>query len=171
LTAKKYVVLKINHAERNEDRLAQIRKAAAGLPATILARTIDCPDVVALMNCRDGLVSLHRSEGFGPRKPCLGKPAIANPYCSNLDFAREDNCFLVRFEMTTVPSGCDLFPQGACWADPDVVHAAEPTRSAAQSAETPAERARRGRQFVKSELAPSVAGGVMKRRLKRLRLE
>ena len=39
----------------------------------------------------------------------------------------------------------------------------------AQSAETRAERARRGQRFVRNELAPSVIGAIMKRRLELLR--
>ena len=50
-----------------------------------------------------------------------------------------------------------------------MAHAVEQMRFAAQSVEKRAERARRGQQFVTSELAPSVVGGFMKRRLELLR--
>jgi len=161
------LVLKINHAERHANRLAEIRNAAAGLPVTILARTIDRADVIALVNCCDCLISLHRCEGFGltlAEAMFLGKPVIASAYSGNLDFTRDDNSFLVRFQMASVPPGCEPYRQGARWADPDEAHAAEQMRLAAHSAETREERARRGQQFVTSELAPSVVGGIMKRR-------
>jgi glycosyltransferase involved in cell wall biosynthesis len=167
-----HLALKINHAERHADRLAQIRDAADGLPVTILARTIDHADVTSLMNCCDCLISLHRSEGFGltlAEAMYLGKPVIATGYSGNLDFTRDDNSFLVRFQMTSVPHGCDPYPQSARWADPDVAHAAEQMKLVAQSAETRAERARRGQRFVRNELAPSVIGAIMKRRLELLR--
>ena len=138
---------------------------------TILPRTIDRPDVIALMNCCDCLISLHRSEGFGltlAEAMFLGKPVIATGDSGNLDFTRDDNSFLVRFRMAGVPPGCEPYRQGARWADPDVAHAAEQMRFAAQSFETREEKARRGQQS-SSELAPSVVGAVMKRRLELLR--
>ncbi|HLH43226.1 MAG TPA: glycosyltransferase [Bryobacteraceae bacterium] len=167
-----HLALKINHAERHSDRLEQIRNAAQGLPVTILARTMDRADVAGLMNCCDCLISLHRSEGFGltlAEAMFFGKPVIATAYSGNLDFTREDNSFLVRFQMTTVPPGCEPYRQGARWADPDVSHAAEQMRLVAQSAAARVERARRGQQFVRSELAAPAVGEIMKRRLELLR--
>ncbi|HYK58120.1 MAG TPA: glycosyltransferase, partial [Bryobacteraceae bacterium] len=45
--------------------------------------TIDRADVIALVNCCDCLISLHRCEGFGltlAEAMFLGKPVIASAY-------------------------------------------------------------------------------------------
>ena len=51
------------------------------------------------------------------------KPVIATGYSGNLDFMTNENSFLVRHDMATVPSGCDPYPPGAAWAEPDIDHA------------------------------------------------
>ncbi|HEY7336668.1 MAG TPA: glycosyltransferase [Bryobacteraceae bacterium] len=166
-----HLVLKVNHAELHTEQMEQIRQASAGLPVTILERTIGRADLNALMNCCDCLISLHRSEGFGltmAEAMFLGKPVIATAYSGNLDFTREDNSFLVRFKMTTVAPGCQPYDKGLRWADPDTDHAAEQMRIVFRSAETRTAKAHRGREFVRRELAPRAVGAMMRRRLELL---
>lgn len=108
--------------------------------AELLARRTGRPDIVvwdqqlpradhmAFLACLDGLVSLHRSEGFGAHLAeamWLGTPVVATGYSGNLDFMDETNSLLVGHTMTPIVDGGGIYPEGARWADPDLDHAAE----------------------------------------------
>ena len=80
------------------------------------------------MDLCDCYVSLHRSEGLGltmAEAMALGKPVIATGYSGNLHFMTPDNSYLVDYSRVAVPSGCDPYPAGAKWAEPDAEQAAE----------------------------------------------
>jgi SAM-dependent methyltransferase len=82
----------------------------------------------AMMAAADCYVSLHRSEGLGltmAEAMGLGKPVIATGYSGNLAFMDETNSHLVRYDLASIPEGCDPYPPGGEWADPDLDHAAE----------------------------------------------
>lgn len=121
------VIKSINGAESLSD-LERLRMAAADrddiyvmdgyLPVDLKNR---------LVATADAYVSLHRSEGFGltmAEAMALGKPTIATGYSGNLEFMDATNSYLVDYELTTVPEGCDPYPVGAAWAEPDTSHAA-----------------------------------------------
>ena len=81
----------------------------------------------ALMNACDCYVSLHRSEGFGltlAEAMALGKPTIATAYSGNIAFMTPENSFLVPWRPGRVPPGCEPYPKGDCWAEPDLDAAA-----------------------------------------------
>lgn len=104
----------------------------------IIDETLSYPDILALANCCDCLISLHRSEGLGLNileALELGKPTITTNYSANVEFAHEpkykDLCYFVGYKM--IPVECDLYksflqcsrknkhlPQ---WADADIGHA------------------------------------------------
>ena len=54
----------------------------------------------------------------------LGKPVVATGYSGNMDFMTPMNSFLVDYKLTTLKQAVGPYPAGACWADPDVEHAA-----------------------------------------------
>lgn len=108
--------------------------------AELLARTADRDDVIvwdeqltradqmAFLAALDGLVALHRSEGFGvhlAEAMWLGTPVVATGYSGNVDFMDDENSLLVGFTLTDVRDGGEIYPPGARWAEPDVDHAAE----------------------------------------------
>uniref|UniRef100_A0A7C4M0Z5 Glycosyltransferase n=1 Tax=candidate division CPR3 bacterium TaxID=2268181 RepID=A0A7C4M0Z5_UNCC3 len=79
-----------------------------------------------IRNC-DCFVSLHRSEGFGlaiAEAMYLGKPVIATKYSGNLEFMREENSFLVDYDL--VPVKKEEYPhyEGQYWAEPNKDQAA-----------------------------------------------
>ncbi len=85
-------------------------------------------DKDALMAACDCYVSLHRSEGLGltlAEAMGLGKPVIATGYSGNLMFMDEDTSYLVRHDPGVVPAGCEPYPPGIEWAEPDLDHAAQ----------------------------------------------
>ena len=98
----------------------------------------------ALMSLCDCYVSLHRSEGLGltmAEAMGLGKPVIATAYSGNLDFMTTMNSYLVDYVTGSVPPGCEPYPIGTPWAEPDLDAAAEAMRLVF---EQPAEAAQRG---------------------------
>jgi glycosyltransferase involved in cell wall biosynthesis len=117
------VVKSINGDLRPLER-DRVRLAAADRPDIVLIEdylTKDERD--ALLSRADAYVSLHRAEGLGltiAEAMIMGKPVIATAYSGNLDFMTEENSFLVPYEMTVVPPGCDPYAPGTPWADPDV---------------------------------------------------
>jgi glycosyltransferase involved in cell wall biosynthesis len=143
------VVKSINGDERR-DALARLREAAAGRRDIHIRDGYVEPDEKdALVAACDCYVSLHRSEGLGltmAEAMSLGKPVIATGYSGNLAFMNEQNGYLVRFSPKTVPPGCDPYPPGVEWAEPDLDHAAELMRRVYEQpdeARAVGERARR----------------------------
>ena len=72
------------------------------------------------------------------RDRLLGQPALHDP----------ENSYLVDYARVNVPAGCEPYPTTACWAEPDLDHAAalmrevyeRPGRSARASEERPGGR-------------------------------
>ena len=118
------LVIKAINGSHRELEVERIKCAAAGRPDIIvLDDYLDFETNTALMASCDCYVSLHRSEGYGltlAEAMALGKPVIATGYSGNLDFMNEDNSYLVPWTKTPVPAGCDPYPEGALWADPDL---------------------------------------------------
>jgi glycosyltransferase involved in cell wall biosynthesis len=151
--------------------MAAIQAACAGLPVTIIDRTIDRAKVNSLIRACDCLISLHRSEGFGltlAEAMFLQKPVIATGYSGNLDFMRPDNAFLVEYDLTRVPCGCDPYDEGELWAEPRLDHAVQQMQLVMENAEIRAARAGKGGEFVRMHLAPQVIGRLMRERLELL---
>lgn len=112
-----------------------------------------------------GVVSLHRSEGFGlllAEAMAWGKPTIATGYSGNLEFQDEGNAFLVRYTMTRVPRNCGPFEAGQPWAEPDVDDAARAMRMVFAGGAQVQAKAQRAAQTVRERLAPHAVGARMK---------
>jgi hypothetical protein len=54
-----------------------------------------------------------------------GRPVVATGYSGNLEFMDERNSFLVGHDLVPIPAGCDPYPAGSVWAEPDLDEAAE----------------------------------------------
>jgi hypothetical protein len=122
-------VIKTINGERMQKDLERLQQAAADRSDIRIVDGYVAPEEKdALMGACDCYVSLHRSEGLGltmAEAMSLGKPVIATGYSGNLVFMDDDNSYLVRHVRATVPSGCEPYPAGVEWADPDLDHAAE----------------------------------------------
>jgi glycosyltransferase involved in cell wall biosynthesis/SAM-dependent methyltransferase len=120
----------------------------------IIDRYFDTDENRALMACADCYVSLHRSEGFGltmAEAMALGVPVIATGYSGNMDFMAPDRSYLVPSTRVAVPPGCDPYPAGSHWADPDLDAAAGFMRHVFAQPDEAAEVGRRGRDAVLRE--------------------
>lgn len=120
----------------------------------------------------DCYVSLHRSEGYGltmAEAMTLGKPVIATRYSGNLAFMNDEVSYLVDYDLTTVPPGCEPYPAGSEWADPDLDHAALLMRQVYDDQEAARQRGELGRRFVEEHLSADAAADFMRMRLAEIR--
>jgi glycosyltransferase involved in cell wall biosynthesis len=167
-----FLVLKVNHPETAPERMRELKNAAAPYPAKILDSTLPRPDLNALINCCDCLVSLHRSEGFGltmAEAMALGKPVIATAYSGNVDFTKPGNSFLVDYGLRRVGPDCDPYPSTASWAEPSIEHAATQMRLVRECTDIRQARAAAGREWVREHLSPAAVGELMRTRLPEVR--
>ncbi len=127
----------------------------------VINETMSRNDVLALLDCCDCFVSLHRSEGFG-RGPAeamyLGKPVIVTNYSGNTDFTRPGACLLVDYRLIPVEPGQYVFGDGQVWADVDESHAALQMRKVFEGDPEVAEVARNGQRVIREEFSyPAIA--------------
>ncbi|MGC8463826.1 MAG: glycosyltransferase family 4 protein [Acidimicrobiales bacterium] len=146
------LVLKVINGDTCLNELEHLRWATRGRKdIVLLADYLQYDEQAALMALCDCYVSLHRSEGFGltmAEAMALGKPVIATAYSGNLDFMDESTAYLVPVTMTSVPKGCDPYPVGARWAEPDLDEAARLMRAVVDHPDDAAVVGKRARQSV-----------------------
>lgn len=144
-----FMCLKSVNGSRHPEKLDRLEKrAAADSRITHVPDYWDNEKQRALMASCDAYVSLHRAEGFGltmAEAMTLGKPVIATAYSGNLDFMTQRNSFLVPAGRTEIPTGCDPYPVGAIWADPDLTAAARSMHRVFEGSEEVEAIARQGR--------------------------
>jgi len=137
------LVLKSIHGWHFEVDRARLRQAAGHRPDIVIIDAYESParQRAFIENC-DVYVSLHRAEGFGltmAEAMSMGKPVIATGYSGNLEFMSSENSLLVPFEPVSIPLGCDPYPPGSRWAQPDIPAAAGFMRALADDPEMVAE--------------------------------
>lgn len=146
------LVLKAINGAACVNELEHLRWATKGRKDIVLLdRYLDHDEQGALMALCDCYVSLHRSEGFGltmAEAMALGKPVIATGYSGNLDFMDASTAYLVPATMASVPKGCDPYPAGAEWAEPDLDEAARLMRAVIEHPDEAAAVGERARQSV-----------------------
>lgn len=163
------LVLKVMNGDEGDQRWQEmLLEIAADCRISIINEAMSRSDSLALMDCCDCFVSLHRSEGFG-RGPAeamlLGKPVIVTGYSGNLDYTFPDNSFLVDYTLIPVRAGQYIYAGGQLWADPDVEHAAIHMRSVYTDREEAGARARQGEMHVREHLSAKRIGELMAERL------
>jgi polysaccharide pyruvyl transferase WcaK-like protein/glycosyltransferase involved in cell wall biosynthesis len=146
-----------------------VRAAVGGRPdVVVMDRYLPARERDALMNACDCYVSLHRSEGFGltlAEAMALEKPAIATAYSGNLAFMTEENSFLVPYRPGQVPSGCEPYPKGDGWAEPDLDAAASLMRQVYEHPVLARDRGRLARAYVLDRLSPDRTVSFIRQRL------
>ncbi len=138
----------------------------------VIDTVISRQDVWGLEAACDCFVSLHRSEGFGiglAECMALGKPVIATGWSGNVDFTREDNSCLVRYELVNLERDHGPYRRGQVWADPDPEHAAQHMRRLVDDASFRERIAEAGRRTMREEFSPEAVGRRYVRRLDALR--
>jgi len=166
------LVIKSINAARRPDQAERLRLRVAGLADILLLEDyLDAEDRDVLVALCDCYVSLHRSEGLGltmAEAMALGKPVIATGYSGNLQFMTEANSFLVPWTPTSIPTGCDPYPSGGTWAEPDLEVAARFMRTVLDDSELAAARGRQAAADIRTLHSPQAAGRAIAARLAEL---
>lgn len=123
------LVVKLVHPDADPKGMAALEAAIAGRPdIAVYTESLSDTEMLSFLASIDGLIALHRSEGFGlviAEVMSLGKPVVATGWSGNADFmtgAVADAKVRYALVPTDDPSGRY---QGARWAEPDLDHAAE----------------------------------------------
>ena len=162
------LVLKTVNGDTKPMDLEMIRVAAYGRDdIRVIDRHLEPGHLATLMSLTDCYVSLHRSEGLGltmAESMLLAKPVIATGYSGNLEFMTEENSFLVPHTWAQVPEGCDPYPRGAQWAEPDLAAAAQMMRRVVEDPAEASRRAQRGRADLERDFGIPWRAEVLRRR-------
>jgi len=146
-----------------------VRAAASRRPDIVaMDRYLSTGERDALMSSCDCYVSLHRSEGFGltlAEAMALEKPTIATAYSGNMAFMTPENSFLVPWRAARVPSGCEPYPKGDSWAEPDLGAAASLMRQVYDNPVLARDRGRVARADVLDRLSPERTAAFIRGRL------
>ena len=162
------VLKSANGWQRAEDLEALVAATADRSDIHVVDRHLDSATLHGLMAECDAYVSLHRAEGFGltiAEAMALGKPAIATGYSGNLEFMTPENSYLVPYELVAIPRGCDPYPAGALWAEPDLDVAARLMREVWERREEAAARGERARVEILERHSPEARAPSLSRRL------
>lgn len=139
----------------------------------VLNAVMSRADVLALIDCCNCFVSLHRAEGFG-RGPAeamyLGKPVIATDYSGTTDFMRPSNSYLVEYNLVPVQPGEYVFPDGQVWAEANVSQAAQHMRSISGDFGQAQKVGMLGQTTIRREFSALETGKRMRMRLRELGL-
>ena len=123
------LIIKVINGELEKNNLARLRLAASSRSDIVIVdEYLDHVANLAMISSCDCYISLHRSEGFGltlAEAMSFGKPVIATGYSGNLDFMTPDTSYLVPWVWGKVPPGCQPYPAGVRWAEPDLAAAVE----------------------------------------------
>lgn len=167
------LVLKTINADRRVAEAERLRLRVAQEPDVLLLEGyLDADARDALVLLCDAYVSLHRAEGLGltmAEAMALGKPVVATGYSGNLQFMTPENSFLVPYRLVPIPAGCDPYPAGTPWADPDLDAAAQALRSLVDDPEAAAARGRRAAQDIATLHSAATAGARIADRLEEIR--
>jgi glycosyltransferase involved in cell wall biosynthesis len=163
------LLIKAGRADHHRDDYAELEERLRGVPGVYLSdRMLPRARVNGLLAACDGVVSLHRSEGFGlilAEAMDLGKPVIATGWSGNMDFMNGGNSCPVDYELVTLDRSYRAYGAGGQWAEPDVEHAAHCMKRVAEDAEYRKRLGESARRTIRSRFSPEAAGLRYRRRL------
>jgi len=130
-----------------------MRTAAQDLRIVVIDQFLSRNDILALLDCADVFVSLHRSEGFGrvlAECMLMGKPVISTNYSGSVDFAYESTAYVVDGPLVPLEKGDYSEYEGQHWMDPDIGMAAQAMKRCVEDPDGTAEMALRGQAHVQN---------------------
>ncbi len=167
------LLVKAGHATTHREEYAELEQRLRGIPNVYVTdRMLSRARVNGLLAACDGVVSLHRSEGFGlilAEAMALGKPVIATAWSGNMDFMNAGNSCPVNYELIALDRDHGYYSAGQRWAEADVDHAAHFMRLLVEDDETRKRLGARARATIRTEFSPAAAGERYRQRLAFLR--
>lgn len=158
------LVLKVSHLNRSRPEWRSIAKHIDNDPRIYLVgEELRKPDVLALYNACDCVVSLHRSEGFGrmlAEAQLLGKLLITTGYSGNMDFCASPPTITVKYTQKALEPNEYFFGDGQYWAEPDLNEAASAMRLCATDPQY-----RKNQPYNTERFSPEYCGRAFKTRL------
>lgn len=143
-------VRNLDSGSRTEQDL--IRDLGSTKNICLITESLSGEDYFELISGVDAFFSPHRSEGFGmviAEMMAIGKPVIATNYSGNLMFMNSENSLLIDFDIVPVRDRYGVYrDNSACWAEPDIDHAAQQLRALHQSPELCARIGARARKDI-----------------------
>lgn len=130
-----------------------MRTAAQDLRIVVIDQFLTRNEMLALLDCADVFVSLHRSEGFGrvvAECMLMGKPVISTNYSGSVDFAFEGTAYVVDGPLVPLKKGDYSEYEGQHWMDPDVDLAAQAMQRCVDDPSGTAAMALRGQAHVQT---------------------
>ncbi len=156
------LLIKTGHADRHHEEYAELEERLRGIPNVYLTdKMLSRARVNGLLAACDGVVSLHRSEGFGlilAEAMALGKPVVATGWSGNMDFMSERSSCPVGYELVPLDQTDELYCAGQQWAEPDIDHAAHLMRRVVEDSAYRAQIGERARDTIRSQFSPRAAG-------------
>ena len=164
------LVVKMMNTQREVPEYKELMRAVAlDARVFVIDEFLSRNDMLALLDCADVFVSLHRSEGFGrlvAESMLQGKPVISTNYSGSVDFAHERTAYVVNGPLVPLKKGDYSEWEGQHWMEPDIGLAAAAMRRCIEDPSGTAAMALRGQQIV---LNNHSIEAVSKRYVKRLR--
>ena len=145
------VVKMMNRQNELPEYKELMRLAAQDSRVFIIDEFLSRNDMLALLDCVDVFVSLHRSEGFGrvvAESMLMGKPVISTNYSGSVDFAHEETAYVVDGPLVELKKGDYSEWEGQHWMDPDIGLAADAMRRCLEDREGTAAMAARGKKII-----------------------
>jgi glycosyltransferase involved in cell wall biosynthesis/2-polyprenyl-3-methyl-5-hydroxy-6-metoxy-1,4-benzoquinol methylase len=166
------LVLKSINGDQTLAAAEKLRLAARRDDILLIDEYLSSEEKNALMATCDAYVSLHRSEGFGltmAEAMALGKPVIATGYAGNLMFMTDENSYLVPYRLAPIPPGCEPYPAGIEWAEPDVEAAAKLMRYVYEHQDEARAKGERARRDMREQHGPERTAAFLTGRLDEIR--
>jgi glycosyltransferase involved in cell wall biosynthesis len=109
---------------------AEVAAAAAAHPnVRVMEQHLSRPELWALIQAADCVLSLHRAEGYGfaiAEAMVLGRAVVATGWSGNVDFMTEPDQFMVPYQLVPAHDPQEIYNlPGAFWAEPDIAAAAD----------------------------------------------
>lgn len=121
------LIIKINGG--SDDDVAKIKSYTAGYENIYLINQVFTKlEINSLIKCADGVVSLHRAEGFGlvlAEAMLNGVPCIATNWSANTEFMNSQAACMVDYTLVPLEQDIGPYKKGNRWAEPNVDQAAE----------------------------------------------
>ena len=119
----------------------------------LISEMLSEQEIAAVHKRGDCYVSLDRGEGFGLspfQAGAAGNPIIVTGFGGTTEYAKEDNSYLVDYQLTPVygmPWSC-WYKGNQCWAEPNIVHGAELMKSVYNNREEASARGKKLQSYI-----------------------